>query len=80
MLAPRRNNDLDNFISQYAHPLPNYTHTLSPRNAYNHANAHHDRPHERNVSPNRISNTRKPMISPARTTPKQNTHEPCCAN
>jgi hypothetical protein len=82
MLAPRRNNDLDDFISHHAHPRPYPNHAVSPRTAHYHSKAHQDRPTDRNertVSPNRIANTRKPMINPPRP-PKTSPQEQCCTN
>lgn len=95
MLAQRRNNQLDQFISQFTQPNPTAptpptARLLSPRAQHSsnfHSQQQQDR-QERTVSPNRITNTRKPMISPVRsntpllTQPRPNPtiREQCCAN
>ena len=90
MLAQRRNNELDNFIvSQLTQG--NNQRMLSPmnHNHYHYSNAQHAERNDRNVSPNRIANTRRPMIAPIRsaTSPvpapqkqKQTNRDQFCSN
>jgi hypothetical protein len=92
MLAQRRNNELDSFIAHHAtHHNSNPTLRMhSPNNAHKYhanANAPLDR-NDRTISPNRISNTRKPMLNATPTAPSPVLSRPrpkagreqCCAN
>lgn len=91
MLAQRRNNELDNFIASQLTHNANTQRMLSPKNhnPYHYSNAQYGDRNDRNVSPNRIANTRKPMIAPTRNAPspmlaqqrqKQTNREQFCSN